>query len=394
MGRPPLPIGTHGLIRFHAAGSGWRAVANFRDFDGRTRPVERVGKTQAAAGRKLKEALRDRARPTGAGTLTPDSRGKQAAELWLAEVQAAVDSGDRSPTTKETYEQRWNTLISPAVGELRLREWTTPTLTALCHAVRRSHSVASARTVRTVLSGICGLAVTHGALTVNPVREIPRLEGRKVPSRALTLTELTQLLDALDADKVALRRDLPDLVRWYAGTGERTGEGLAVYWEQLDLEEGVADWGGGVIRIRGKGQQINMGKTEVSERMLNLPSWLTQMLKERKAKFAEQQGIPVDELVGPVFPNSLGGLRDKHNTLAQWRQFRAGAGFEWVTIRTFRRSVATILDGAGLSARRIADQLGQSKISTTQDVYMGRRAPGREAADALEVIMTPREKQG
>lgn len=48
---------------------------------------------------------------------------------------------------------------------------------------------------------------------------------------------------------------------WSVGTRERTGEGLAVYWEQLDLEEGVADWGGGVIRIKGKGQQINMGKT-------------------------------------------------------------------------------------------------------------------------------------
>lgn len=90
---------------------------------------------------------------------------------------------------------------------------------------------------------------------------------------------------------------------------------------------------------------------------------------------AEQQSITAEELVGPVFPNSLGGLRDKHNTLAQWRQFRADAGFAWVTIRTFRRSVATILDGAGLSARRIADQLGQSKISTTLGLYMGRRAP-------------------
>jgi integrase len=207
-----------------------------------------------------------------------------------------------------------------------------------------------------------------------------------VPSRALGLAELTDLLGLLDGDEVARQRDLPDLIRWYVGTGERTGEGLAVHWRHLDLAQGVTEWGGGVVRVKGKGQRINHGKTEVSARTLNLPSWLTAMLRDRKAKMAALQGISVEELDGPVFPNSLGGLRDKHNTLAQWREFRAKTEYRWVTIRTFRRSVATILDAAGLSARQIADQLGQSKISTTQDVYMGRRAPGRHAADALEVI--------
>jgi integrase len=194
------------------------------------------------------------------------------------------------------------------------------------------------------------------------------------------------LLDALDSNAKAVRRDLPDLVRWYVGTGERTGEGLAVHWAHLDLSRGVAEWAGGVVRVRGRGQLINTGKTEVSARTLNLSGWLVEMLRDRQVKVARVQGVDPDQLDGPVFPNSLGGLRDKHNTLAQWRDFRAEAGFGWVTIRTFRRSVATILDEAGLSARQIADQLGQSKISTTQDVYMGRRAPGRAAADALEVI--------
>lgn len=386
MGRPPLPIGTHGKVRFHETDVGWRAVANFRDFDGKTRPVERNGSSRAAARRKLMEALRDRATPNGGEGLTPDSRFRDASEMWLAEFQAAVDAGDRSETSKETYEQRLKTLVFPAVGELRVRELTVPRLSALCRTVQRTHSVSTARTVRTVLSGVCGLAVRHGALLANPVRDVPRLEGRKIPSRALTLVEMSELLSKLDANQQAVERDLPDLVRWYVGTGERTGEGLAVRWEHLDLERGSAEWGGGVVRVKGKGQQINHGKTEVSARTLNLPRWLTVMLRDRKAKVATLLGINVEDLEGPVFPNSLGGLRDKHNTLAQWRQFRASAGYGWVTIRTFRRSVATILDAAGLSARQIADQLGQSKISTTQDVYMGRRAPGRDAADALEVI--------
>lgn len=62
------------------------------------------------------------------------------------------------------------------------------------------------------------------------------------------------------------------------------------------------------------------------------------------------------------------------------------AGYDWVTFRTFRRSVATILDEAGLTARQIADQLGHSKVSTTQDVYMARKVTSRKAADALEAV--------
>ncbi|GAA4877083.1 hypothetical protein GCM10023222_36990 [Saccharopolyspora cebuensis] len=110
------------------------------------------------------------------------------------------------------------------------------------------------------------------------------------------------------------------------------------------------------------------------------------MLRDRRARLAERFGVPLDDLDGPVFPNTKGGLRDKHNTLARWREFRAEAEYPWVTFKTFRKSVATVLDGAGLTAREIADQLGHSKVSTTQDVYMGRRVTSRKAAEALSEV--------
>ena len=43
-----------------------------------------------------------------------------------------------------------------------------------------------------------------------------------------------------------------------------------------------------------------------------------------------------------------------------------------------------MLDQGGLSARMIADQLGHSRISMTQDIYMGRRAVDGSVASALE----------
>ncbi len=87
---------------------------------------------------------------------------------------------------------------------------------------------------------------------------------------------------------------------------------------------------------------------------------------------------------GPVFADALGGYRDRNNVGAAFRRARAGTEYEWVTPHTFRKTVATLLDSKGASARMIADQLGHSRISMTQDVYMGRRAVSPELAVALE----------
>ncbi|HVD17231.1 MAG TPA: tyrosine-type recombinase/integrase [Propionibacteriaceae bacterium] len=66
--------------------------------------------------------------------------------------------------------------------------------------------------------------------------------------------------------------------------------------------------------------------------------------------------------------------------------FGAGRRLSGWCPHTYRKTVATMLDRQGLSARTIADQLGHARISMTQDVYMGRRAVDQAAAAVLEGI--------
>jgi integrase len=56
----------------------------------------------------------------------------------------------------------------------------------------------------------------------------------------------------------------------------------------------------------------------------------------------------------------------------------------WVTAHIFRKTTATILEGAGQTPRQIADQLGHAQTSTTMDDYVGRRTRNPEAAQHLE----------
>ncbi|MBB5153171.1 tyrosine-type recombinase/integrase [Saccharopolyspora phatthalungensis] len=371
-----MPIGTYGKIRCYETKSGWRALTKFRDFDGVTRPVERSGKTRAAAERALKKALTERSSTQG-GAISADTRFRKVAEEWFSGVEAAVEQGSRSPTTAETYRRVLDGHVLLALGELRLREVTVPRVDAFIGAVRRNVGAPTAKTARSVVSGVLKLAARHGAIDRNPTRDIARIEGgpKKNP-RALTLDERVQWLAQLEADEKAVAKDLPDLSRFMLATGVRIGEALAVQWSEVDLDKGVVHVNFTVVRVKGKGLIRKSTKTEYGERTLPLPSWAVEMLKKRHTG-----GVGLDR---PVFPDSLGGLRDPSNTRRDLRNARGTAGFAWVTSHVFRKTAATILDAAGLTARVVADQLGHSRPSMTQDVYLGRKAVGREAAQALE----------
>jgi hypothetical protein len=70
-----LPVGTYGKIKIYELGPRrFRARAKYRDYDGVTRPVERVGTSREQAANRLREAFRDRGRTTTDGDITPDTR--------------------------------------------------------------------------------------------------------------------------------------------------------------------------------------------------------------------------------------------------------------------------------------------------------------------------------
>ena len=55
-----------------------------------------------------------------------------------------------------------------------------------------------------------------------------------------------------------------------------------------------------------------------------------------------------------------------------------------VTSHSFRKSVATLIDNAGFSARIGAHQLGHAKVSMTQDRYMRRGKVHVEVAKLVD----------
>jgi integrase len=379
MGRPPLALGTHGAIRYYRTEAGYRACTLVRDYDGRTRSVERHGPTRAAAERALKLALRDRTGGHPTEGLTADSTVAALAEAWHAGLS------DLSPVTLQAYRDRLDRQIVPRLGQVRVRELTAGLLDRQLRTIAADHGLATAKTCRSVLSGMCTLATRHNALPHNPVRDLGAIRGRpkKAPA-ALTVAQLRQLRAALTYDDQAVVRDLPDLVDFLMATGLRIGEAAGLAWDDVDLDAGTIEVRTAVVRVRGRGLVRKATKTDAGTRTLLLPTWCLTMLRQRTTRSAPAaEPGPL-----PVFPAALGGWRDPSNTQADLRDAFITAGFDTVTSHVFRKTVATLMDHAGLSARAAADQLGHANTSMTTDVYFGRKVLVTGAAAVLEALGT------
>jgi integrase len=103
----------------------------------------------------------------------------------------------------------------------------------------------------------------------------------------------------------------------------------------------------------------------------------------------KRRRLAISPGVEPVFPDSLGGWRDPSNVRRVWREVRSGLALDGLVTYHLRKTVASFLDDAEVPTRKIADQLGHSKVSMTQDRYLGRRLTDRQTADVLERLLGP-----
>ena len=65
-----------------------------------------------------------------------------------------------------------------------------------------------------------------------------------------------------------------------------------------------------------------------------------------------------------------------------------------VSSHSFCKTVATLIDDEGLSARIGADHLGHAKVSMTQDRYMSRGRVHTQVADLLDRGVADDSKSG
>ncbi|MFG1629007.1 helix-turn-helix domain-containing protein [Kribbella sp. NPDC049227] len=133
------------------------------------------------------------------------------------------------------------------------------------------------------------------------------------------------------------------------------------------------------LTLRALRRQTGLTRKQVAARL----EW-----PQTRIKLIETGRIKVDhELVAALIATYSLRLTKEPDLLTQVHTATQPAESDklaWIRTHALRKTTATALDQAGHTARQIADQLDQAKVSITQDIYMGRQAANPAAARALE----------
>lgn len=378
MARPPLPLGSHGAVATTQLGPR-RFVARTRrrDEDGITRKVEASGTSAAQASRHLMAALAQR-RAQSTDEITASTRLAVVVERWLDDVERS----DRSTGTRRLYRQTADLHVVPRIGALLVREATVPRLDAYVRALGEEVGPSTSKLARTVVLGALGLAVRHGALPYNTMREVTPVRQQRHEVRAPGLDDVRALRADLAADERAVSVDLHHVVDLMLGTGARIGEALALRWADVDLDVGTVALTGTVVRVvdraAGTSTVVRQDTTKGHRpRALLVPAFTLAAL------FAQRhRRLPGGEHA-LVFPSVVGGLREVTTVERQWRGFRERYP-RWSTLTThaFRRAVATAVEReAGMAVA--AAVLGHSSERITAAHYVERATLGPDVTGVL-----------
>ncbi|SHS37739.1 phage integrase [Mycobacteroides abscessus subsp. abscessus] len=357
----------------------WLARCRFRDSDGVTRIVERRGPEGDQRGKGaedvLMEALATRRPPGSADEITLDSK---VIDLVNAHIDRLEEDG-RASRTVDTYRYA-SSKLSKFLGGVRVSEATPARCDAAIRSMKTAHGPTMARQSRTIMKGGLQLAVMAAVLGANPVRDVSPINARESTKGAAGLTreQLKALLSNIRESEYCQSRDLADPIVVFIATGLRRSELLGLRWADFNEKQRTLTVTGKVVRVAGKGLvRFDGAKTKLSRRTVSLPKFAVEALsRRRQVPFLGERDV--------IFASSTGTLRDPDNFGAQWRKVRDDLGVADVTSHSFRKSIGTLIDEDGMSARVGADQLGHSKVSMTQDRYMVRGRVHKEVAEMLD----------
>jgi integrase len=189
------------------------------------------------------------------GDVTPDMTVERLAGAWIDEI--LIENRFKRQSVDQ-YANNLHYWILPAIGDMTIRKATVGALDRYLKTLARTHPSAAQRCKGTLLQ-MFSLAVRHGALPANPVRDVGRLPKPPKTVQAMTFDEIERVRHALHLWRTTKAvgprksRACTDLFDLLLATGCRIGEACALRWQDIDLHAGTLTVAGAMVFIRGTG---------------------------------------------------------------------------------------------------------------------------------------------
>lgn len=233
-------------------------------------------------------------------------------------------------------------------------------VTAFAQSIADGSDGAAALSTRSAARTIVAVRGLHkfwaleGVSTADPAGDVhPPSAAQRLP-KAISVDEVTRILEAVDTSTPTGLRDRA-LLEFLYSTGARISE--AVGLDVDDISVTTALHGPAVVRLFGKGAK---------ERLVPLGSYGAEavdgyLVRGRPALAAKGKGTPA------LFLNARGGRISRQSA---WTILNAAAGkakiSKDVSPHTLRHSFATHLLEGGADVRVVQELLGHASVTTTQ----------------------------
>ena len=344
----------------------------------------RRGKTKSEVQDKLNALKRDEAR----GTLSVDQSTTVSTLVndYVERVVPNRKSGNLSPSQRSMYE--WAAkIIASEIGSKRAASLTTRQVEQM---LDRLAARPMARSSITKVRGVLRLALDHAvrrgdiARNVAQLAELPPKIKEENPRHSLTEDMARRLLNGLDN----YRNGTMFAVSLFLGL--RPGEAAGLYWEDVDLDNGIVN----VTRTRqtdarGRVEIVDRLKTSTAKRTLEMPPRLVEMLKAHRVAQAEER-LSSATWTNPslVFATTTG---TPLNTSKVTKQLRAICDELGVSVQDengsrpplpyeLRHTAASLYSAAGVAHEQIADLYGLTSTRMIEDRYRHRLRPTVDVA--------------
>ncbi|MFI6909681.1 tyrosine-type recombinase/integrase [Nonomuraea sp. NPDC050394] len=186
----------------------------------------------------------------------------------------------------------------------------------------------------------------------------PRVNRRHSETVALTRVEAKTVKASADADEGRQRLRTAAIIRLLLETGVRVTELTAADVGDLGTERGYR-----TLRIVTKGAKPQTRP---------IPAAAAHALDVYLADRAENAGVRVDQLDGPLLATSTGGRLNRKDVYDLVARVGRAAGLPGLHPHQLRHTFASIAEEMGASVKQIQAALGHANSSTT-DIYLETR---------------------
>ena len=336
-----------------------------------------LGKTQAEAREKLKQALEE------AGAVDITKADGYTVGAWVLHWYKLYVQPNVRESTQRFYEGYIHQRVIPALGDIPLKKLRAGDIQQLYNDTREhgrirkeqkekdpGMSVTYVRGLHTMLHGCLNRAVKERLIPRNPCDDCIVPKAQKAEMKILPQESIGDYL------REAERRGVLPMFFLELCTGLRKGELVALRWEDLDPEKRTLRVDKQGVSVPGGGVKVTRPKTETSFRTLSVSQEVVRLLEQEHEKHPENPYMfPSPVTGGMYYPDTINSLHEK---------ILKGAGLKHIRLHDMRHTAATLMLQNGVDIKTVSGMLGHYDAGFTLRTYT--HTTSRQQAEAADMM--------